>query len=530
MREDATRRQRLAWVALSLVVALSGLLCVFLGDFWRDESWYYAGSWLTIHGSLPHVDFFVHHDPLLFYVYGAVQGLAGPSLLVGRIESWVFWLASVLLLARLAWKLGGAGAATLFLVLVATNPFATRYFVTFTWRPLELFLMSLALTVVASERPKGGRYATVALLLALVVGLRFPIDLSTALLALFLGYVGIRFRHERRLVVASFAAAGVVLVVLVLPYVWRAPDQYLFDVVRFPLGMASYLRSRGLLTEWSGPVTSFFSAVRLFGSELRFFFASVALFLAVMAYRIAELRSRGTAGWRQWCLERGEWWWLTVAYVLIGEALATASRQGTPVTRIVSFMLGSLLVSVECARLFRAASPEMRRALAAAIGVVVCLSPFLQDLNSPGVRARWASSDVFLLRKAAATVRASTTPDKAILTFDPALATEADRRIGLDMIMEVWSVFPGWSTDVCTRYHLTNIPMLLGAIDGRRVGAIVLSTPGRLDDDAGIGAELRPYRAAIREAIGSGYRVVASVSGPREGRAEPVLVDVYVPK
>ena len=517
-------------VTLSGIVAASGLLFVFLGDFWTDENWYYAGSWLVAHGSLPYLDFFTHHNPLVFYLYGLVQKAAGPSLLVGRVESWTFWTAAVLLLVRLAWKLGGRGAAVLFLLLVLTNPFATRFFTTFSWRPLEALLMAGALTVTCHQPWGGWRYPVLAVFLALVVVLRFPVDLGTIILGLALLYVTVRWRKKKWIVAASYGAVTLVLGVVLLPPLLYAPAQYVFDVIRYPLSLASYEKSVGLLGHLDTPVSQLFSAVRLFGEELRFFLASILLFLLTVAYGVADSRARG-GGWFAWCRRREDWWWLIMAYAVIGEVLMVASQQAEPVTRIVPFVLVSLMVSVECVRLGeRVLAPDAGRFLWTTVGLTLFLAPWLQDVGHAGLRGRWSSSDLFRIRRAAAAVRASTAANREILTFLPAVVTEADRPIALGMIMEAWSIFPTFDTPTSMKYRVVNVQMLLRAISDPQSGAIVLSRPGRLEDDAGVGVLLRPYRDQIGASIEHGYRRVAAVPGPRQGRTEPVSIEIYLPK
>jgi hypothetical protein len=123
-----------------------------------------------------------------------------------------------------------------------------------------------------------------------------------------------------------------------------------------------------------------------------------------------------------------------------------------------------------------------------------------------------------------------TPPASTIFSFYPAIVTEADRNVALDMIMEVWGIFPTWDTKTSQSHHLVNIPMLLASLDGGEPAAVVLTRPGRLEDDRGMGVLLKPYRERIRSTIAARYTLAAVIPGPAVGYGVPTTVEVYLPR
>ena len=103
------REKPVFWLFFALYFLL-GLAFVFLGKFWADENWYFVGSWLVASGELPYRDFFIHHNPLVFYTYALPQYFFGPSLIVGRLTSLLLMMLIFVLVWRLAKKLGGRTA------------------------------------------------------------------------------------------------------------------------------------------------------------------------------------------------------------------------------------------------------------------------------------------------------------------------------------------------------------------------------------------------------------------------------------
>jgi len=140
-------------------------------DTLYDEGGYLYEGWLVVgKGWQPYADFHTKTLPLLYYIYGVVQTVAGPSVLAGRIEAAGFALAALLLMAGLARRLSGPWAAALVVGLFAFNlEAAVRYYRCFAIAPTAFFMV-LSVYLVTIKRPKPwqlyvGGLATAAILL-----------------------------------------------------------------------------------------------------------------------------------------------------------------------------------------------------------------------------------------------------------------------------------------------------------------------------------------------------------------------------
>ena len=94
------------WTGITLYVALS-IVYLFWGQINDDEGWYLYASELVFAGDLPYRDFAFTQMPLLPYVYGLPQVLFSRSILVGRLTSVAFSIATLVLGLSLARRYAG---------------------------------------------------------------------------------------------------------------------------------------------------------------------------------------------------------------------------------------------------------------------------------------------------------------------------------------------------------------------------------------------------------------------------------------
>ena len=73
------------------------------------------------------------------------------------------------------------------------------------------------------------------------------------------------------------------------------------------------------------------------------------------------------------------------------------------------------------------------------------------------------------------------------------------------MLMEVWQVSPDMSLVDCEKSGLINIEMITEHLKSKNPYALLLMSPGRLDDDNGKGKILIPHRDSMWEAINKNY-------------------------
>jgi 4-amino-4-deoxy-L-arabinose transferase-like glycosyltransferase len=140
------------------------LLCILIGvqifysvvymPTWLDETEYIYSGWLILHENLmPYRDLFFRAPPFVYYIYGIPQYLLGTGLTLGRIESSLFVIGSLILLYYLAKKLGGnAWAGIMALALIGTNPYSIIHFATATPYSIIGFLFVAGLAFFFSSR------------------------------------------------------------------------------------------------------------------------------------------------------------------------------------------------------------------------------------------------------------------------------------------------------------------------------------------------------------------------------------------
>jgi len=121
MKDSFFKRERPVFWLLLALYSLLGSTFVFLGIVWRDEGWYFGGSWLVANGQLPYQDFFFHHNPVFLYIYAVPQYFFGPSIIVGRLTSLVIMMLIFVLVWRLSRRLGGKTAALITAGLMVTS-------------------------------------------------------------------------------------------------------------------------------------------------------------------------------------------------------------------------------------------------------------------------------------------------------------------------------------------------------------------------------------------------------------------------
>ena len=297
------REQNLFWHFFALYF-IFGLAFVFLSKFWTDESWYFGGSWLVANGEIPYRDFFVHHNPLLFYVYALPQYLCGPNLIVGRLTSLVIMMLIFLLVWRLARKLGGQKAALIGGGLLISNLFVVYYFTAFSYRALEACLMLVFFTILLGNLRDSIKYPLATLPLCLIVGIRYPIDFVSGLLVLYLAYVAYRCWKRKRVVLMSLSVAVLSLGGILLPFIILARDQFIFGTVAFNFLTPSFWVEFGISGQ-PGIIDRLYHIFFIQSGVCQAFYAIVArLGVAPIAPVQICLRTHKTVLGRTWRIER----------------------------------------------------------------------------------------------------------------------------------------------------------------------------------------------------------------------------------
>ncbi len=521
------RKERSVFLALLTVYVLLGLAFVFLGRFWADENWYFGGSWLVASGELPYRDFFIHHNPVFFYVYALPQALFGPSLVIGRLTSLVFMALTFVLAWRLSRVLGGLIAALITAGLLVTNLFIIYYYNTFSYRVLEAFLVLVFFAVLFGKMRDSLKYPLAAVALSLVVGIRFPIDIISGLLGLYLLYVIFVNWRQKRVIILSLSSTVLSLAVVLLPFVILAPDQYMFATINFNFLTPHFWVEAGII-EMPGILERIYR-ILLVQSRVFLSFTAVSVILFslifyIMARKMAEKRTL-----RDMLEGKREMVFLAI-FVLICELLWMVPAHASAGLRTLTFPAAAILAGTGLAMVLKKVSDRGAAWLlyGLIIGLMV-LTPFAQFARGGESQPtlNWSNSPVKYITDVAGKVSDYTKREDKILTFTPVLAVQAHRELVPGTVMELYNLFPTWETEKVQEHRLLNMEMLLGYLSSREADAVVL-TEERFFSGENMSRVLDDYRPRIMSVLEDNYHLAEKLDYPPEvGRGD---VYIYLPK
>lgn len=520
------RERNLFWILFAAYFLL-GLVFVFLSKFWNDESWYFGGSWLVANGEVPFRDFFSHHNPLLLYVYALPQYLFGPSLIIGRLTSLFFMMLSFVLVWRLARKLGGRTAAVIAGGLLVSNLFVVYYFTTLSYRVLEAFLILVFFTVLLSDFRDLIKYPLAVLPLALVIGLRYPIDFVSGLLVLYLAYVAYRNWRRKIVFVLSLSVAVLSLGLIMLPFVLLARDQFFFGTVAFNFLSPVFWADFGI-TESPGIIDWIYHILTIQSGVFLNFFAVVAVLFALLFYLVFRVVSAKTRV--KELISRNQGLVFLLVFILLWEGFCLVAPQSTISLRVFTFSAAAIVAGVGLARVM--GDIKDRGAALLIYGLIVgliILTPFSQYAQEKEARPTftWRSTEMNYVLRVADKVAEYSDGNARILTFTPVFAFQANRELMPGTVMELYNFFPTWETERAKKYNLLNLSMLLDYLSSREAGAVVL-TEARFFSGRYMSRVLDNYRPEILEALDANYYLAEKLEYPPEIGLGSVYI--YLPR
>jgi 4-amino-4-deoxy-L-arabinose transferase-like glycosyltransferase len=513
------------WIFLA-VYAILGLVYVFLGRFWGDENWYFGASWLVSGGKLPYHDFFIHHNPLFLYVYALPQYLFGPSIIVGRLTSWILMLVNFSLVWRLAHKLGGKTAALIAGGLLISNIFLAYYYTTFSYRALETFFMLLFFNILFGSLRDLIKYPLATLMLCFIVGIRYPIDIVSGMLGLFLIYIIIRSWHQKKVILLSVAAALLSLGAILLPFIIMAGDQYFFSTVTYSFKTTDFWAEFGVMGTPS-IMSRIYHACLGLAEVSRSYYTAVTLLLGLLLYLILKIR-REKIRLRE-LITKNQNFIILIVFILLFEVFCAAAYLSGAGLRTLTFPMAAILAGVGLSKVTTDIKDKSAAwLLSGLVTALIVVTPFAQ--YGQGGEAQpslsWKNSDIKYILDTSKKVAGYTREGDSVLTFAPVLALQADRKLMPGMLMETFNFFPTWETAKVQKYHLLNESTLLSYINSKEAAAVVLDN--RFYSGGGQGKILDKYRTEILRVLAENYYLKETLSAPPEtGRGN---VYIYLPR
>jgi len=527
-KESFFKRERnLFWTFFALYFLL-GLAFVFLGKFWADEGWYFGGSWLVAKGEIPYRDFFVHHNPLLLYVYALPQYLFGPNLIIGRLTSLLIMMLIFVLVWRLARKLGGRTAAIISSGLLITNLFVIYYFTTFSYRVLEACLMLVFFTILFAELRASIKYPLTTFLLCLLVGVRYPIDIVSGLLVLYLVYIAYRSWQNKRVILISLSIAVLSLAAIMLPFIVLARDQFFFGTIAFNFLTPSYWAEFGITVK-RGIIDQLYHIFFIQSGVSQNFYPVAAILFALLFYLISRAAA-GKVNIRELIAKNQSLVLLTI-FIVLYELFCIVTPQSTVSLRVFTFSVATIVAGGGLARILGDVKDRSATILLYGLIIgVIMFTPFAQFAQGNEARPAlvWKNAEMNHVLEAASKVESYTDKGDKVLTFTPMLALQADRELLPGTLMELYSFFPTWETERCKKYNLLNVDMLLDYLSSKEAGAVVL-TEGRFFSGRWMSKSLDEYRPEILRVLNDNYYLAEKLTYPLSDtwRGD---VYIYLPK
>jgi hypothetical protein len=427
---------------LVAVFAALGLTAanLILGDLNQDEGWYLYAARMVAGGAVTYRDFAYTQGPLLPLVYApfdrfvAAWGLAGGRLITATLG----WLGA-LLAADLAARLAGPRrreAALLAFALIAVNVYQSYFTTVVKTYSLTACCLTggfLALAV-GLERRRRILLWLAGALMALAAGTRSSAAMAP-LATLIVLWVG-RRRTGPTVAWLHFAAGGAITgAALILPFFLMAPENFWFNVVSYHT-----LRDSGALLQALVYKAGFISRM-------------VQAYFVVSALAVAAVLRPGREADKAEPLSGDAHIRLTMAALWATVAGVTLLHLSAPFPyddyQVFAYPLFGVAVAVfALRRLGTGPTGAVRLAL---LGVLLSIaaagsSPLNQEWFIQGRdRIWWQIKDtppLFKLRAAARQIQELSRPDDYLLTQDPYLAVEANRRLPPGMELGQFCYFP----------------------------------------------------------------------------------------
>ena len=219
-----------------------------------------------------------------------------------------------------------------------------------------------------------------------------------------------------------------------------------------------------------------------------------------------------------------------IVFIIAYEAFcAVATAEPAPVLRTLTFPAAAVLAGVGLSKALAGIRDKSASWLLSGLVIaIIVLTPLAQYGQGGEARpaVKWSLSGIKYVLDISGKIAGHTHEGDSVLTFTPALALQADRKLMPGMLMETFNFFPTWDTEKCLKYHLFNESMLLGYLSSKEAAAVVLDN--RFYSGGGQAKILDKYRAEILRALEDNYYLAETVTyAPETGFSD---VYIYLPR
>lgn len=148
-------RPRILFYGLLLYYFAFGLFLIYNSPLAYDEAYYLYKGYHFVKGDLvPYRDIFPEYGPLSFYIPGIFQYVFGPGFFTGRLVSFFFSLAAVLLLYKTGEKLVGSACGLIACAFVVLNVSLNYLYTVNIYAPVFFFVTASFYSLVAIQNSR----------------------------------------------------------------------------------------------------------------------------------------------------------------------------------------------------------------------------------------------------------------------------------------------------------------------------------------------------------------------------------------
>jgi 4-amino-4-deoxy-L-arabinose transferase-like glycosyltransferase len=514
-------KSKLLMTIITLVFTGLSFFFVFYGKIWTDEYWYYCGSVLVSQGKNLHFDFFSHHNPIYFVLYAIPQFFFGPSLLIGRLTSFVLTLLIFLVIVNTAYKLSGQKAALIAIACFATNHFALRYFVTCTYHALESLLIVLFFFSITILKKAKFRCTFGTIFLSLIIGTRYIIDISLVFLFLYFIYLYLSKNCSNKLFMCQVIVAAILIGSFIFPYI-PVFEKWFFQVIQYPV--CGTVGSKGAMLINNEIASILFYRLAILEKIISNFWVVLIPVLSIsigLGWLIFKDRNKIVLLWKNNTIL-----FMIIIFIILTELFYQIPLNSWPATRLFYFPAACISTGIIYEKFADSIQNSTAKNVWIALPIVIiAFSLVTQEI--PHIRSSWKTAHLNYLDQIKKLLQQISPSDAELFTFSPHLVIESNRAVSLNMFMETWQIHPKMPTSECKKYGLVNIKMILNELNNKRPFALVLKNPGRLEDNAGKGRILIPYRKVIWNAIHNNYSLNHTINMKKEVDG---VVNIYFKK
>ncbi len=447
-------------VTIFIIYIALAMFYIFYNPVTPEEGNYLYGSVLALQGNIPLFDFQSDLSILWYYVYGLAQHLFGAGIYVGRFTSFSFNILTLFLVFKITRKMANTVAANIALSFMIINPTVIGLFTAVNTFSLNAFLLTLMMYILISEIKILYKYILTAFLAVLAASVSL---INICLLILLFIAIIIVYRSNKRRQIASLLFIGIIISAYI--YILRNLDGW---GARVTTGIFPRVVYYNVL----GTTASRLDFLNLTARKLTSYGIYIFSLLPVI-----------------YCWFKEKWEWADTAqtlalYFVSGSSVVIlfAHLFQTPanvnynviITPYLSILFGLGFYYVFK---FKIKSTDVERKLFGGIVATLVFLSFLQEEYIPLLGINIGKTAITEISEVAENIKTKTKKDNKILSFDAAVAVEAQRMLVGNTICGWKSFFPGVSDEQAARYHVINTKQLVQLIREKKPAIVFINDP-----------------------------------------------------